>query len=151
MNKKTILSDLQTIFNGHPWYGYPIIKIVESIPEAHINNRYKQGNSIAQILQHMIAWRTFAIEKLKGNADFKIEINSTQDWRKDKQYTIEEWHQLIETLKVNQATLIELIEPKSDEFLANPIPKGNYSYVTMLQNSIQHDLYHLGQVALLNK
>lgn len=151
MKKKIIISDLQTTFNGDPWYGYSIIKTLQSVSENHINNCFKNGNSLAQILEHMIAWRTFSIEKLKGNFDFKIEINSTEDWNKGKQYHLKEWHQLIEDLKENQATLIKLVESKTEAFLETKLPEKSYTYFTMLQNSIQHDLYHLGQIALLNK
>jgi len=151
MKKKTIISNLQTVFNGDPWYGYSIIKTLQNVSEKHINNSFKNSGSIAQILEHIIAWRTFPIENLMGNFDFKIEINSTQDWNKDKQYSLKEWHLLIERLKENQATLIELIESKTQAFLETCSPERNYTYFTMLDNCIQHDLYHLGQIALLNK
>jgi len=151
MNKKKIIENLQTVFNDHPWYGYSVMKILQSIPAEHINNSFKDGNSIAQILDHILAWRTFSIESLKGNFSFKIEINSSNDWNKNKHYSLEEWQQSIEQLKENQATLIELVESKSDELLESIIPERKYTYLTLLENSIQHDLYHLGQIALLNK
>jgi len=151
MTKKKIIDNLQTAFNGDPWYGYSIMKIIQSISIENINNNFKDGNSIGQILEHILAWRNFSIEPLKGNFLFKIEINSKEDWNKNKHYSLEEWQQLVERLKENQTTLIELTEDKSDEFLKSIIPERKYTYFTLLENSIQHDLYHLGQIALLNK
>lgn len=151
MNKKKIIYNLQTVFNGTPWYGYSLMKIIQSVSIENINNNFKDGNSIAQILEHILAWRIFLIEALKANFSFKIEINSTKDWNKNKRYNQKEWQQLIERLKENQSTLIELVESKSEDFLGNNIPERKYTYFTLLDNSIQHDVYHLGQIALLNK
>jgi len=151
MIKKKIIDNLQTVFNGDPWYGHSIMKIIQSTTTENINNNFNGGNSVAQILEHMLAWRIFSVELLKGNFSFKIEINSTEDWNKNRQYSSKEWYQLIERLKENQNTLIELTEGKNEAFLERVIKERKYTYFTMLENGIQHDVYHLGQIALLNK
>jgi len=151
MDKQQIANDLKTVFEGTPWYGHSVIKILTEISVQNINNSFKNGNSIAQIVEHMLAWRVFSVEMLKGNISYKIELNTTQDWEKGKLYTFEDWEKLIEKLKQNQAILIEQIEHKTDTTLAQNIPQKTYSYFQVLTNCIQHDIYHLGQVALLNK
>lgn len=151
MNKEQLLNELKTIFDGEPWYGNSIMKTIDEIGEENINNIFENSGSIAQIVAHILAWRNFTLEMLKGNFSYKIEINSTLDWDKKKIYNTAEWKQLISLLKQNQIALITIIESKSDSFLTKQITKKKYSYLMLIKSSIQHDLYHLGQIALLNK
>lgn len=151
MNKQQITNDLQTVFNGTPWYGNSILKVIDTVNEKHLNNSFKSGSSIAQTLEHILTWRNYTLELLKENFSYKIEMNSVEDWSNKKTYSIEEWKKLILRLKQNQKEILKLVETKTETALLKQIPERDYNYFEMLNNCIQHDLYHLGQIALLNK
>lgn len=151
MGKEKIIKELQNTYDGDPWYGHSILKVIQSVDIKNINNAFESGNSLGQIFEHLIAWRNFTVEILKENFSYKIEINSLQDWNKGKQYNQKDWEQLVHQLKESQNAIIKFVESKPNEFLETVIPERNYSYFTMLNNCILHDLYHLGQIALLNK
>jgi|SRR5690606_3859740 len=98
----------------------------------------------------MIQWKRFTIEKIKENESFHIELNSNQDWKKGKIYTQEEFAELIRNFKTACEELIDLIKDKEDSFLEN-LAYNKYSYKTLIEESIQHDIYHAGQLVLLRK
>src|SRR5690606_37079686 len=112
------------------------------------NANFNGSNSLGQILEHMIQWKRFTLEKLKGNESFHIELNSDQDWNKGKIYTQKEFAELIRSFKAACEELIDFISNKEDSFLDNLAYK-KYSYKTLIEGSIQHDIYQAGQLALL--
>ena len=138
---------LDNVFEGSPWYGVPLLEIVTQINNP--NARIGEGNSIGHLLAHMIQWRIFAIEKLKQNEDYDIEINSVRDWNKEKQYTIAELEDLTEQLKQTQTDLKNLLQDKSEDWLRGIVSGRTYTFSFLVEGIIQHDIYHLGQISLL--
>ena len=62
-----LIFQLENVFKGTPYYGESIKGIIDQITFENINTSVGEGHSIAQIIKHMLAWRLFAIEHLKGN------------------------------------------------------------------------------------
>ena len=60
------------------------------------------------------------------------------------------WDALLDELKATQRALIELLENQKDEFLGSQYQPG-YSYEFLIEGTIQHDYYHLGQIGLVIK
>ncbi len=147
MTSKELISRLDNVFQGSPWYGNALLKTVSQIEMP--NTRQGEGKSIGQILEHIVQWRCFAIEKLQQNKDFDIEINSKQDWNKGKEYTMSEFFILVEQLKNSQEEMKNLLTDKSEEWLNGTVPGREYSFAYLIEGIIQHDIYHLGQIGLL--
>ncbi|MCJ7466791.1 MAG: DinB family protein [Maribacter sp.] len=117
----------------------------------HIVNEKKYGTkSIAVLLGHMIRWRIFVIKKLKGDEVFAIQIDGPSDWPEIRIGTAKEWDDLLGELKETQNTLLRILSLQTDELLERKVPGENFSFRFLLEGIIQHDLYHLGQIALLN-
>lgn len=150
MSIKEISESLKTVYNGQPWYGSNLLDILNTIGSANPNANLNGSNTLGQVLEHMIQWKRFTIEKIKGNESFHIELNSNQDWNKGKVYTQEEFTELIRNFKIACEELIDFINDKEDSFLENLAYK-KYSYEVLIEGSIQHDIYHAGQLALLKK
>jgi hypothetical protein len=53
--------------------------------------------------------------------------------------------------KVTHDLLIELLETKDDEFLSGEVDYREYNFRFLLHGIIQHDIYHIGQIAFLKK
>lgn len=109
------------------------------------------SHSVAQLVQHITNWRVFAIEKLKGNAQYDIELNSTSDWPDRIIDSKSEWQLLLKQLDETQQTIIALLGSKDDDFLKEQVPGRNYSYAFLLEGIVQHDVYHLGQIGIVAK
>jgi len=144
-----LVFQFENVFRGTPYYGDSVSNILDQITFESANNSVNNGHSIAQILQHMLAWRILAIEHLKGNVDYDIELGSNVDWPDIKMNTPLQWKSLNEAFANSNEVLIELLGEKTDDWLNSKMPKKEFSYNFMLKGILQHDIYHSGQINLL--
>ncbi|WP_108866461.1 DinB family protein [Aquimarina aquimarini] len=151
MDPKESVIQYNEIFVGDPWFGDSIMKSLEHIPVGFWDKKpEKASHSISELVYHIIGWRNFVIEKLKGNKEFTIELNSENDWRKDvvvqtemqKEDTINE---LGKTQNMISKLLLEIPESKMNEKVAG----GEYTNKYMIRGVLQHDVYHLGQINMI--
>ena len=144
-----LIFQFQNVFDGTPYYGDSIQSIIELIPYESANNSINNGHTIAQIIEHMLAWRLLAIEHLKGNVHYDIELGSDNDWTSLKITSQSEWIKLKQAFAQSHETLIELLKQKEDRWLSSKLEGKVFSYNFLLKGIIQHDIYHIGQVNLL--
>ena len=143
--------DLVNVFEGSPWYGKSVMKILGGIEGIDLNNKLPDGNNVAQILEHMITWRTWGIQMFKGNYDYWIKADSNDDWERETLFTEKDLVGLITRLKQSQVDILENISDKDDSWLNKQIPERKFTFAEAVNGIIQHDIYHLGQIALLTK
>lgn len=61
---KIVTNQFATLYNGEPWYGNSIARILENIPEESAFWKPTEGaHAIAQIVWHMIYWRQSLVKK----------------------------------------------------------------------------------------
>ena len=53
--------------------------------------------------------------------------------------------------KVTHDLIIELLGTKDDKFLSGKVDYREYNFKFLLHGIIQHDIYHIGQIAYLKK
>lgn len=146
-----LISALHNSFNGKPWYGDPIMEILNKIRfEYVIITPENSNNSIAKIVAHMIQWRNFANEKLNGNNSFDIELNSKDDWPDVHIQNKKDWDELLESLINSQKFIINALEKvDSPDFLTKNCPGRTYNFEFLIDGIIQHDIYHIGQIGFI--
>lgn len=151
MNKNIdkLIFQLENAFSGTPYFGTPVIKIIEQISFDKANNAINEGHSIAQILAHILVWRNLVIDQINGSDAHDIELGSDKDWPKIIINSEEEWLSLVDEIKQSQIRIIELLKAKDDSWLVTKLNGKVFSYNFMLKGIIQHDIYHIGQVNLL--
>ena len=111
------------------------------IPESH---------SVAQIIGHLTAWKLYAVEKLHKNSDFEIRIDSKADWPDIEVRSTREWEILKRNLVAAQSEIYEYLEKKEDDsYLDETVEGKEYTFEYLLRGIIQHDIYHLGQIGLI--
>lgn len=153
MNKEVqyIITTLQESLDGEPWYGrsmYPILDEVD--PSAVFINPNEKEHALIELLYHMIAWAQFIQSTLEGDAVKGITYYEALDWR-EIDPTIHTWKNGVKELKASHKRIIELLRSKNDDFLATPVSKRTYNVGYMLHGLIQHNIYHLGQIAYVKK
>lgn len=99
----------------------------------------------------MTNWKRFAIEKINGNARYGIAIDSDTDWPSLSISTLIEWQSVLENYVNTQNELIKTLEKLSDPQLVQKINGRNYDMQFLIEGIVQHDIYHLGQISLLQK
>lgn len=150
VNLESILTNLKESFNGKPWYGIAVMEKLDQIHWKNVNEKTYGSKTIAVLVQHMINWRIFVIRKLEGDLKFDIEIDGENDWDDIEIQSLEEWNLLKQKLQNTQDNLIRKLSQETDELLQKEVIGKPYTFGPILASIAQHDIYHLGQIAMLN-
>ena len=145
-----IINDIKECFDGKPWYGDSVMKKLEAIDWRIVNNQVYGDKTIAILLQHIINWRIFVIKKLQGDAFYDIIIDTLNDWTPQQVNNEQEWQLMLLKIRDTQKEILELLANRSDDLLDELVPGKKYTFGPILQSVSQHDIYHLGQIAMLN-
>ena len=148
---KEIIKSLSEIFEGEPWYGDSVMRKLENVPYIiGYKTCNPESHSAAQIVGHLIAWKTFAAEKLKSNNGFSIEIDTEKDWPDIEVNTQKEWEALKGKLVAAQSEIYKCLnEKKDDSYLKEKVNGKDYDFAYLLKGIIRHDIYHIGQIGLI--
>ena len=152
-NIQHYVSSFESLYEGEPWFGRSITSIVSEIqPTQAFKKNAPTSHSIYEILAHMLSWRELFVKRLNGDHSSRIESNSVADWPPlPSEKTAANWEQLLNKLSENQQVLINALKKTDDSQLDKEFAKTNATLETHLEGNLQHDIYHLGQIALLNK
>ena len=147
------IAEFETVYNGEPWYGKSLMAVIN---DADLKNVFKKqkstGHSVYEITWHLYAWRNLLVKRLNGDTKSSIEVNSKEDWPSlPKEQDIAAWKELVKKLEQNQTELIKILPKWNNGSLDKNFAGTNYSLRTFLNGQIQHDIYHIGQVALAVK
>ncbi|NJB71051.1 putative damage-inducible protein DinB [Saonia flava] len=145
-----IITDLKESFNGQPWYGDSVMKKLNTIAWQNVNTKKYGEKSIAVLVQHIINWRIFVLKKLQGDMNYDIIMDSDSDWSETHIENEKEWNELKEDLSKTQIDLIGFLDNATEELLSKKVPGKDYDFGPILTSISQHDIYHLGQIAMLN-
>jgi len=150
---KTMLSHLieqfQCIYNGSPWYGDSLLQKLEKADAEAVFATPAPGlHSVAQQVAHILAWRRVLAERLKGNADFQVKINSASDWPSQAELQVKGWDAILAELTENQQEITQLLSAETDDLL-DRLYDGKRTFRMLIEGILQHDIYHIGQIGLV--
>ncbi|MCR9251957.1 MAG: DinB family protein [bacterium] len=150
MSIKFYQQQFEQVWNGVPWYGIPFEKTLNDLKEKDV---FKKDagftHSIAEVLVHVNAWRNNMLEMLKGNGNYAIEPDSELDW--SKKVVDYSWKELLDETNALQSKLLDTLESTSDEILTQTVPERKYNFDYLINGTIQHDIYHLGQIRQMHR
>jgi uncharacterized damage-inducible protein DinB len=145
------ITTLHSILEGQPWYGKPVIKILQEIDPAIVYKKPNENShSLIELLYHMNTWAEFTLKRLEKDLEEDLAAFESLDWRPidSKEHT---WEKGVAQFKVTHDLIIEFLETKEDEFLSEIVDYREYNFRFLLHGIIQHDIYHIGQIAYLSK
>jgi uncharacterized damage-inducible protein DinB len=154
MNKETqyIIKTFESTLNGQPWFGRGVYKILAEIDDAKADKKPNGGShSLLDLIWHMNTWAEFALGALENRTIEQLKEIESLDWRTidPKVHT---WKKGVDQLKATHDKIMELLNGKTDDsFLGEIVPNREYNFRFLLNGLIQHNIYHLGQVAYINK
>lgn len=152
MNKElqSIIHNLERVNSGTPWFGRPVYEILDEIDPAIVYKKPNKQHSLADLLYHMITWADFSLHRIKGDKEKDMAAFEKLDWRKidPKVHT---WEKGLKEFKRIHIEIVELLNQKDDSFLKEVVDYRNYNFRFLLNGLIQHNIYHLGQVAYVKK
>jgi uncharacterized damage-inducible protein DinB len=147
------ISEFETIYNGEPWYGKSLMAVIKDAdPKTVFKKQKDTGHSVYELTHHLYAWRDLLVKRLNGDTKASIEVNSKEDWISlPKEQTAATWKDLIKKLEQNQQELIRSLPKWTNGSLDKEFAGTSYTLRTFLNGQIQHDIYHIGQIALAIK
>lgn len=152
--KKEINSIIQSIDNlltGHPWFGRNATELLgQVVPELAYTRPGDADHSLCDLLWHMNTWAEFTANRIQGSRKKDVATDPALDWRKTGQKT-NNWDKGLREFIAIHRRVISLLRERDDAWLDKKVDYREYNFRYLLNGMIQHDIYHLGQIAYLHK
>jgi uncharacterized damage-inducible protein DinB len=146
-----IAEQLKDSYHGNPWFGKPVKVLLKKVDQTMVFKRLNNQHSILELLWHMILWREFTINRLRKDDVITLQYFEENDWKQFDHNDTSLWKRGLERIEKSQAELIEVLQQQKDDLLLEIVPGRKYNYRQLLYGIIHHDIYHLGQIAYINK
>ena len=154
--RHTLSHRLEDIWNGTPWYGDPSDKILAGISAADAARQLVPGtHTIWQIVLHMTAWTEAVGARVRGAG---AKAPERGDWPNVESTSPEAWATVLADLATARKELLAEIDATHEEDIqihvknhSPPFSDTGISRAGTVVGLIEHDVYHLGQVALLKR
>jgi uncharacterized damage-inducible protein DinB len=144
-----IKRQLEKAFDGQPWYGTSVKGILKEVDPSLVHKKIGP-HSIIVLLLHMVAWRRYVTKKLSGDNDYKV--TDAMNFP-EPATTPKAWTDALNDLAQSQEELINAMSSFPSDKLDELVPAASHKYTwyTLLHGIVQHDIYHLGQIAIIRK
>jgi uncharacterized damage-inducible protein DinB len=147
---------LLTVWNGEPWYGSSSSAILKGVTAAEaLAHPLPGAQSIWETLLHITAWTEETTSRMNG-AESKAPARG--DWPAVKGSTQDEWIAAQTDLLNARKALLAAIEKSHEESMFLQVPKkddpmhaNGATRADTVSGLADHDVYHLGQIAILKK
>jgi uncharacterized damage-inducible protein DinB len=147
----TIIADLNNVLYGEPWYGKALFVLLDEVHPAVVFKKPKRNaHSLIELVYHMITWADFTLKRLQRDKNYDPELEELLDWRKIDalEHT---WSKGLKELKSIHEEILSMLREKDDSLLKEKVDFRDYDFGVLLNGLIQHNIYHLGQLAYVKK
>ena len=145
-----IIQQLRDSYEGDPWHGGSVKNTLERIPVQKVFVKPSPGaHSPLELLYHIVIWREFTISRLVADQTRDPHYFEEKNWQALDHKDHSLWQKGLWQLQDTQERLINILQEKEDDLLEKIVPERKYNYRFLLQGTIQHDIYHTGQLAYI--
>jgi hypothetical protein len=130
---RTALTKLWDEFWESGLFAAPWSKAIDVTPEQAAWSPVPGRKSIWQIVNHVIFWRTYVLDRARGGPQLTPEEIERRNWEPPTAVTPEAWRQTRTRLRDSHTRLREAV--------ADP-----GTTLDRIQYMLPHDAYHLGQI-----
>ena len=153
MNKEiqSIIRNLENTLDGEPWYGRPVYVLLREVDESKTSVKPNDNSySMIELLYHMLTWAEFTLKRIEKDKINDLATFEKLDWR-EIDSKIHGWEEGLSSFIATHQHIIALLQTKDDEFLKEIVDYRKYNFRFLLNGLIQHNIYHIGQIAYLKK
>lgn len=144
---QSIISNLENTLDGSPWYGRPVYSILREIdPSIVYKKPSPNSHSLAELLYHVLTWAEFTLKRIEKDNSQDLAAFEKLDWRQIDP-AIHDWDEGLAALIATHQQIIALLQTKDEFFLSETVDYRQYNFRFLLNGLIQHNIYHLGQMA----
>jgi uncharacterized damage-inducible protein DinB len=145
-----IAIQLRHAFEGEAWHGPSLREVLDGVTAAQAAARpIPAAHSIWEIVHHVAAWESTVARRLGGE---HVEQPPEGDWPPVTDTREAAWREALARLERGHRELLAAVAKLEDDKLDRPaVPGGVTSTYTQAHGTVQHHLYHAGQIAVLRK
>lgn len=148
---QSIINNFHGIHAGEPWFGRSVYDLMDEVdPEITSIKPNNSSHSLLDLLYHMLTWAEFTLRRIEGDKEQDLQYFENIDWRMIDP-SMHNWEKGLAGLKKTNQQILEALEKKDDSFLEQKVDYRRYNFRFLLNGFIQHEIYHVGQVAYLKK
>ena len=152
----TLSARLLDGWHGNPWFGSSSDTILAGVSAAEASTRIAPGtHTIWEIVEHMTAWTEAVAARVRGAG---AKAPERGDWPSVTERTDAAWTAALASLKAARAELLAEIESSHEEDIqihvknhSPPFADTGLSRAGTVAGLIDHDAYHLGQIAMIKR
>ena len=139
---------LEQTFEGRPYYGPSVIDSLKEVTaKIAVRKPRKSTHSIWNLVAHLTAELHYARALLEDTAGLWIEGETT--WPAIPNKSEVAWQQAVEELKKANRALVRVVKQLDEAVLDQNLTGVQRPYYIVLHGTIQHNVYHAGQISLL--
>jgi uncharacterized damage-inducible protein DinB len=145
-----IEEQLKRSFEGEAWHGPAVLETLKGVKAEQAHAHPIAGaHSIWELVLHLTSTYRLVLRRLRGDGR---PLTTAEDWPPVPAPNEASWQDAIGALRNLNAELRQAVRAFPADRLDAPIvPDPPYSAYTQFIGLTQHDLYHAGQIALLNR
>jgi|SRR5580693_1766943 hypothetical protein len=146
-----ILDQLHRAYEGPAWHGPALREVLDRVTwQAAARRPIPEAHTIWELVLHLTVWISVPTRRI-GGAEIPT-LPPDQDWPAAPAPSESGWREALEQLALAQHNLESELRMLTDDRLREKVlGEVPYSIYTMLHGVVQHNLYHAGQIALLEK
>jgi uncharacterized damage-inducible protein DinB len=146
-----IAEQLKEVYQGDPWFGRSVMDILGEVDESIAFEKPGGQHSILDLVWHMITWKEFTISRIRKSEDKPLHYFEEQDWRELDHSDKTLWKKGLQHFTQLHNELVEILQQQKDDLLSQNVAGRTYDFRKLLEGIVQHDIYHLGQIAYIKK
>lgn len=141
---------LEQTFAGMPYYGPSVLGTLERVTaDIAIRKPHRSVPSIWELVTHPTAELNYARTVIEGTAGPWIEGQTA--WPTITDTSEAAWQQVIQDLKQANRGLVRVVRQLDDAILDQHPVRVQGPFYVMLHGTLQHNVYHTGQISLLTR
>lgn len=145
-----IADQLRRAFDGEAWHGDSLFEILQSVDAQTASAHPVAGaHSIWELVLHITTWDR--VVRRRMHSDVLIEPSDDENFPPVEEASETAWIQALAEAKHAHQELIATVAKFPDSRLSETVPGKDHDFANMLLGTVQHELYHAGQIALLKK
>jgi uncharacterized damage-inducible protein DinB len=144
---KEIIEELKNVHDGNAWHGASLKDALDGINYEQAAARpLKNAHSVWEIVAHIEGWEDVFRRRLEAQ---QISEPETGDFPVPAEQDETAWTETLKKLENTHRKLLLAVEKLPDSVLDTKIAGRDYSYRFLLRKTVDHKVYHSGQIALL--
>jgi uncharacterized damage-inducible protein DinB len=144
-----IVDQLRRAFAGDAWHGPALMEILAEVDAASAAARpISKAHTIWELTLHITAWDNVILRLIDGEA---ASPTDEENFPKVKDSSEPAWRATLANLQSQHQELLRVISEMQDSRLSEQVPGKDYDFYFLLHGTVQHALYHAGQIVLLKR